>query len=124
MANLMKWKQIRHVPVEDSTHHLLGLVSQRSLIALIADRAADLGKRPIPVREVMSSDVVTVTPETSTVDAIELMRKNKVGSLPVLKDGKLVGIVTEFDFLKIAGQLLEEQLRGGAPTPPAPSSAD
>ena len=119
VANLMKWKQIRHVPVEDSAHHLLGLVSQRSLIALIADRAADLGKRPIPVREVMSSEVVTVTPETSTVDAIELMRKNKVGSLPVLKDGKLVGIVTEFDFLKIAGQLLEEQLRGAAPAPPA-----
>lgn len=116
VANLMKWKQIRHVPVEDSEHRLLGLVSQRSLIALIADRAADLGKRPIPVREVMSTHAVTVTPTTPTVDAIQLMRKHKVGSLPVLKDGKLVGIVTEFDFLKIAGQLLEDQLRGGAAT--------
>jgi CBS domain-containing protein len=112
VANLMKWKRIRHVPVEDGDHRLIGMVAQRSLIALIADRAADLGKMPIPVREVMSTDVVTVVPETPTHEAIELMRRHRVGSLPVLKDGRLVGIVTEFDFLKIAGQLLEIELRG------------
>jgi CBS domain-containing protein/gamma-glutamyl:cysteine ligase YbdK (ATP-grasp superfamily) len=118
VANLMKWKKIRHVPVEDSEHRLLGLVSQRSLMSLIADRAADLGKGPIPVREVMSTDTVTIAPETPTTDAIRLMRQHRVGSLPVLKDGKLVGIVTEFDFLKIAGQLLEHVLDGGTSIPP------
>jgi CBS domain-containing protein len=120
VANLMKWKKIRHVPVEDSEHRLLGLVSQRSLMSLIADRAADLGKGPIPVREVMSTDTVTIAPETPTIDAIRLMRQHRVGSLPVLKDGKLVGIVTEFDFLKIAGQLLEHVLTGAGPVPPPP----
>lgn len=119
VANLMKWKKIRHVPVEDSEHRLLGLVSQRSLMSLIADRAADLGKGPIPVREVMSTDMVTIAPETPTIDAIRLMKQHRVGSLPVLKEGKLVGIVTEFDFLKIAGQLLEHVLTGGGTTPPA-----
>ncbi|GMU64208.1 MAG: hypothetical protein AMXMBFR36_04820 [Acidobacteriota bacterium] len=119
VANLMKWKKIRHVPVEDSEHRLLGLVSQRSLMSLIADRAADLGKGPIPVREVMSTDMVTIAPETPTIDAIRLMKQHRVGSLPVLKEGKLVGIVTEFDFLKIAGQLLEHVLTGGGATPPA-----
>lgn len=118
VANLMKWKKIRHVPVEDSEHRLLGLVSQRSLMSLIADRAADLGKGPIPVREVMSTDMVTIAPETPTIDAIRLMKQHRVGSLPVLKEGKLVGIITEFDFLKIAGQLLEHVLAGGGPTPP------
>lgn len=117
VANLMKWKNIRHVPVEDSGHQLIGVVSQRSLIALLADRSADLGKGPVPVREVMSTDMVTVSPETPTLEAIRLMRQHRVGSLPVLKDGRLVGIVTEFDFLKIAGQLLEKELRGQSPAP-------
>ena len=122
-ANLMKWKRIRHVPVEDTEHRLLGVVSQSSLIALIADRFGDLGKGPIAVREVMSTDVITVAPETSTLDAIELMRRHRVGSLPVLKDGRLVGIITEFDFLRIAGQLLEVELRRG-PVPGDPTPAD
>ncbi len=112
VATLMKWKNIRHIPVEDASHSLLGIVTQRALVAVIAERAADLGKGPIPVREVMSTDVVAVSPETATLEAIELMRRHRIGSLPVVKDGRLVGIVTEYDFLVIAGQLLEKELRG------------
>jgi CBS domain-containing protein len=111
VANLMKWKRIRHVPVEDGEHRLIGLVSTRALVAAIADRISDFGHSPIPVREVMAVDVVTVAPGTSTLEAIALMRKHRVGSLPVLKDERLVGIVTESDLLSIAGQLLESQLR-------------
>jgi CBS domain-containing protein len=112
VANLMKWKRIRHVPVEDNQHRLLGVVSQSGLIQLLAERSPDIGKTPIPVREVMSTDIVTVAPETRTVEAIQLMRKHRVGCLPVVKEGRLVGIVTEYDFLVIAGQLLEEELKG------------
>jgi len=108
----MKWKNIRHIPVEDANHRLIGIVTQRALVACIAERAADLGQGTIPVREVMSPEVVSVPPETSTLEAIELMRRHKIGSLPVVKDGRLVGIVTEYDFLIIAGQLLEKELRG------------
>jgi CBS domain-containing protein/gamma-glutamyl:cysteine ligase YbdK (ATP-grasp superfamily) len=112
VANLMKWKNIRHVPVEDSEHQLLGIVSARTVIGLLAERAADLGRGPIPVHEVMAKNVVTVAPETPTIEAIELMRRHRVGSLPVVKQGRLVGIITESDFLSIAGQLLEAELRG------------
>jgi len=112
VATLMKWKNIRHIPVEDANHRLIGIVTQRALVACIAERAADLGQGTIPVREVMSPEVVSVPPETSTLEAIELMRRHKIGSLPVVKEGRLVGIVTEYDFLIIAGQLLEKELRG------------
>ncbi len=112
VATLMKWKNIRHIPVEDANHRLIGIVTQRALVACIAERAADLGQGTIPVRDVMSPEVVSVPPETSTLEAIELMRRHKIGSLPVVKDGRLVGIVTEYDFLIIAGQLLEKELRG------------
>ena len=111
VANLMKWKKIRHVPVEDNEHRLIGIISHSSIVRLVAERTAELGKGPIAVREVMSTEIVSVTPETSTLDAIALMRKHAIGCLPVLKDGRLVGIVTEHDFLIIAGQLLENELR-------------
>jgi CBS domain-containing protein len=110
VANLMKWKKIRHIPVEDNEHRLIGVVSAGSLVRLLAERATELGKGPIAVREIMATDIVTVTPETPTPEAIRLMRKHGVGCLPVLKDGRLVGIVTEHDFMLIAGQLLERQL--------------
>jgi CBS domain-containing protein/gamma-glutamylcysteine synthetase len=111
VANLMTWKRIRHVPVEDGDHRLVGMVSQRSLVRLIAERVAELGKGTIAVRDAMTTDLITIAPETPTLDAIALMRRHKVGSLPVIKDGRLVGIVTESDFLTISGQLLEEELK-------------
>jgi CBS domain-containing protein len=53
----------------------------------------------------------TVTPETTTQAAILLMKERRIGSLPVVKDGRLIGIVTERDFMDIASELLEEKLR-------------
>jgi CBS domain-containing protein len=66
---------------------------------------------PLPVSEIMQRDPVTVTPETSTVEAIDIMRRNRWSCLPVIKDGHLVGVVTETLLMAIAGQLLEQKLR-------------
>jgi CBS domain-containing protein len=52
-----------------------------------------------------------VGPETSTLAAIDVMRKHRISCLPVVKDERLIGIVTEHDFMRIAGTLLEEMLR-------------
>ncbi len=59
----------------------------------------------------MKRDPVTITPETTTLQAIELMRRNRMSILPVVKNEKLVGVVTEDHFLPIARQLLEDKLR-------------
>jgi CBS domain-containing protein len=59
----------------------------------------------------MTRDLITVTPETRTVDAIQLMRRKGISILPVVKNGKLVGVVTEADFMPIASQLLEDKLQ-------------
>jgi CBS domain-containing protein len=66
---------------------------------------------PLPVSEIMTRNPVTVTPETSTVDAIELMRRNRWSCLPVIKNDALVGVLTETQLMAIAGQLLEQKLR-------------
>ena len=60
----------------------------------------------------MIRDPLTVPPETSTLDAIMLMRREMVDCLPVVKDGRLVGILTERDFIDVAARLLEQKLAG------------
>lgn len=110
VASLMDWEKIRHVPVEDNDHRLVGLVSYRSLIHLLAQGAFAKRETPIPVSEVMKRNPITVAPETTTLHAIKLMKEKNVGSLPVVKDDRLIGIVTERDFMDIARELLEEKL--------------
>lgn len=111
VAQLMDWQRVRHVPVEDDEGRLVGLVSYRALLRLLARGGVDPTGEPVAVAEVMTRNPVTVTPETSTLDAIDLMRRSGVGCLPVVKDGRLVGMITGRDFMEIARELLERKLR-------------
>jgi CBS domain-containing protein len=63
------------------------------------------------VRDIMKADPLTVSPQTPTLEAIDLMREHNVGCLPVVEDGALVGIVTAHDFLNASARLFEERLR-------------
>lgn len=110
-ASLMEWEHIRHVPVEDDHGRLVGIVTHRSLLRLVGQGLANEEKAPIAVSEIMRVDPVTVTPETPTPEAIELMRDNEVGCLPVVKAGSLVGIVTERDLIDVAARLFEEHMK-------------
>jgi CBS domain-containing protein len=111
VANLMDWHRIHHVPVEDNEHRLIGLVSHRPLLRFLASDEARRESGPIPVSRIMARSLVTVGRETGTLEAIDLMRRNRISCLPVVQDDRLIGIVTERDFMRIAGQLLEEMLR-------------
>jgi CBS domain-containing protein/gamma-glutamylcysteine synthetase len=111
VAFLMDRKQIRHVLVEDDEHRLVGIVSYRSVLRLIAKAGAEAHPEQRPVGTIMERDPVTVAPETPTLEAIVLMREQRVSCLPVVKEGKLVGIVSERDFMPIAYELLEERLQ-------------
>lgn len=109
-AFLMDRKQIRHVPVEDHEHRLVGFLSYRQILRMMAESPGRGIPETVHVREVMDPDPLTVTPDTLTVEAIELMREKGVSCLPVVKDDRLVGIVSEREFLPIAYQLLKEKL--------------
>ena len=108
-ATLMDWRHVRHVPVEDGDGRLVGLVSHRSLLRLFAQGRAG-GDKKVTVGEIMDTEPVTVHPDTRTVEAIRTMRNQRLSCLPVIRDEKLVGIVTEHDFIKVASRLLELQL--------------
>ena len=108
-ASVMTWRHIRHVPVENNEGRLVGLVSHRALLKLLSSRAPD-NKGPVTVREIMTTDPLTVSSTTPTLEALEIMRRNRVGCLPVLDDGSLVGIVTSYDFLDASARLFKAQL--------------
>jgi CBS domain-containing protein len=108
-ANLMHWRHVRHVPVEDDEGKLVGIVSHRDLLRLFA-LGSENGKTEAIVRDVMAQNLITVTPETPTLDALTLMRENNIGCLPVVKNEKLIGLITAYDFLTVSSKLFEERL--------------
>ncbi len=113
-ANVMDWERIRHMPVEDDHGRLQGILSHRTLLRVFAKHGALADEsRRLTVREIMKTDLVTVTPQTSTLEAIRLMRERKVGCLPVVENEKLVGIITEGDLINLSVQLLETYLADG-----------
>jgi len=109
VAILMDWERIRHVPVEDKDHQLIGLVSYRSVMRFMINGG---NLKTTPVSALMRTDVQTVSPDTPTTEAIELMQRYRYGCLPVLQEGKLVGVITEQDFMSIASKLLVKTLGG------------
>jgi CBS domain-containing protein len=114
VAELMGWERIRHVPVEDGKGRLLGLVSYRAVLRYFAEHVKGAVRSPAmtQVADIMRRDVITVTPDTPTLEAIALMRRYRIGCLPVVQDGHLVAIVTEEDFMGIAAELLQDKLGG------------
>jgi CBS domain-containing protein len=112
VVNLMSWERIRHVPVENNEHRLVGLVTYRAVLRFLANGGS---MHDTPVSTIMKADVLSVSVDTRTLDAIMLMRRYRYGCLPVLQDGHLVGILTEEDFMNVASKLLEHELTSAAP---------
>src|ERR1044072_2911689 len=90
-ASVMDWRHIRHVPVEDEDGRLAGLITHRGLLHLISKGNRSVQSEPITVRQIMVTNPLTVGPSTSSLEAIEVMRRNRVGCLPVVEGDQLVG---------------------------------
>ena len=105
--DLMNLGRIRHLPVlDDDGIEVVGIVSQRDLFRGALAQALGYGQHgrrklldTLLVKEVMTADPMTTTPEVSLAEAAQLLMKHKIGCLPVVADGRLVGIVTEGDFV-------------------------
>jgi CBS domain-containing protein len=91
-TSVMKWKKIRHVPVEDDGGNLCGLLT-RTHIKREGANINDI------VTNIMTKDVRTVQPETEISEAIKIMKKNEFGCLPVVSKNHLVGIITINDVI-------------------------
>jgi CBS domain-containing protein len=122
-VRMMDWRQIRYVPVEDDHGRLAGLLSWRSLLKLVTARRDPAPSEAFVVEDIMRRDPVTARPDTPTLDALGLMRKQGFGCLPIVDEGgKLLGMITIYDLLEIASKVLEDFLRDtpeAAPSQPA-----
>ncbi|UCH37209.1 MAG: CBS domain-containing protein [Candidatus Bathyarchaeota archaeon] len=91
---------------------LVGILTERDILRRIVEQGTDASI--IRVKDIMSSPVITVHPETNIEDAAQLMTQKQIKKLPVMEEGKLVGVVTSMDLMQAAPtivKLLEDLLR-------------
>lgn len=105
LVTLSRQRHMGHFPVVEGDK-VIGIITDRTLreasthpavYNLLMDLLASLDRGL--VEQIMIRDVITASPETPVVEAVKLMREHRIGCLPVVRDGKLLGIVTAFDLL-------------------------
>jgi CBS domain-containing protein len=106
VSDLIDWRRIRYVPVEDEKNHLIGLVTMRNIFNEYNKSLNNEGEVPKIVADIMIRNPITVHPEASIMEAMDLMDSQKIGCLPVVKNNRLVGIITEQNYMTIAARLL------------------
>jgi CBS domain-containing membrane protein len=107
-ARGMRLGNIRHLPVVDETEQLVGLVTHSQIVAVFTAQGRP-GADQTSVESIMERNVISVEPSTTAIAAAHLIETHKFGCLPVVNDGKLIGIVTEHDFVRLARIFLESQ---------------
>ena len=126
----MKESGVRHLPVLGPDGTLVGNVTDRDLRQLIFDPAVQdlLGEaagalRDLTVRDVMTWGVVAARPDMSIREAARVMYERKIGALPVVEGGRVVGMLTERDVLRALEALLRGRVEGVRPMPPPEGDA-
>jgi len=116
---LMRKEKIRRLPVVDKKGKLVGIVTDKDLLHASPSPATALSIHElhyllskIKVRELMTKEVITVEEDTPLEEAARIMADNKIGGLPVMRDDKLVGIITETDLFKIFLEMLGAREKG------------
>lgn len=110
---VMRDKKVRRLPVLNAKGDLVGIVAEKDILYASPSPATSLSIHEIhylvsklTVGEIMTKDVITVTDDTPLEEAARVMADRRIGALPVMRDGKLVGIVTETDIFKAFLDLL------------------
>lgn len=106
-AALLAERRIGCLPVIDGGE-VVGMLSERDIVRCVAQRGAEALDKP--VRELMTSQVVTVGPDLAVITALSLMTKRRIRHLPVVEGGKLTGFVSIGDLVKYRIDRIEAEV--------------
>ena len=107
-SNLLDWRRIRYIPIEDDQKHLVGLVSMRMVLREYSKAVNEDGEyKSHAIEDIMINNPITIHPEASIIEAMEIMQDQQIGCLPVVKNSRLVWIITEDNFLNISRRLIK-----------------
>ena len=116
---VMRMHSVRRLPVLQNDGKMVGIVSEKDLLYASPSSATSLSIyemhymiSQLKVTEVMTTDVTTISPDTPLEEAARIMADNKIGGLPVMQDGQLVGIITETDIFKVFLEMLGARDKG------------
>ncbi|UCG24414.1 MAG: CBS domain-containing protein [Chloroflexota bacterium] len=117
--NLMKTNRIRRTPVVDKDGKLLGIISDKDLLDASPSDATSLSVweinyllSQIKVSEIMTKEVLTVSEDTPIEEVARIMADNKIGGIPIMSEGSVVGLITETDLFKIFLELMGARVDG------------
>ncbi|TKC15841.1 acetoin utilization AcuB family protein [Robertmurraya kyonggiensis] len=99
---LMAEKRIKHIPIIDGEQRLIGIVTDRDIKECTPSIFFDEGRMEalnMPLAEIMTTDLITGHPLDFVEDVAAIFYENKIGCLPIIKDHRLVGIITQTDLL-------------------------
>lgn len=112
---IMTERHIRHIPITDDENRLVGLVTQRDILAatdpaqlLKAKSDSNADGADLKISDIMIHNVSVISEKDSLRQAALYLQSHKYGCLPVVTDDRLVGIITDSDFIAIAINLIEQ----------------
>ncbi|RLA64075.1 MAG: hypothetical protein DRQ88_06590 [Epsilonproteobacteria bacterium] len=104
---IMQWRNIRHIPIINYEEELVGLITHRDILKHSISTLAEISKNErdnlnnsIKMENIMHTKMITVPENTPLFTAAKIIANNKIGCLPIVQNSKLVGIITEADFVQ------------------------
>ncbi|MBN1890894.1 MAG: CBS domain-containing protein [Thermoflexales bacterium] len=129
-AELMSQNNFRHLPIVDEETMLVGLVTQPAVTRAISASGGRLGQHEvhyiltkIKVRDIMVTEVITISPDTPIEEAARVLADKKISCLPVVQDGQPIGIITDNDLFATMVNLLGARRQGARVTVLQPDRA-
>ena len=116
---LMRQQGIRRLPVVDADGQLVGIVTEGDINRVSDSHVTDVRDfnlyhriADLPIHDVMTHDVVTVSPDTSIGEVAQQLLDHRIGGVPVIEQGRIVGVITESDLFRVIVTTYQTMRRG------------